>query len=51
MTFVLQQNTNCTETGWTDTTNAPVLNLTTLQYEATVPLEAGKRFYRLINRD
>jgi hypothetical protein len=45
--FVLQQNTEATSTNWTDVTNVPVLNLTTLRNEVILPAFAGSRFYRL----
>jgi hypothetical protein len=32
---------------WTDVTNPPVLNLTNLQNEVTLPMHAGCGFYRL----
>jgi hypothetical protein len=32
---------------WTDVTNPPVLNLTNLQNEVTLPMHAGSGFYRL----
>lgn len=45
--FVLQENADLTTTNWTDATSAPVLNLTNLQNQVTLPLPAGSRFYRL----
>ena len=45
--FVLQQNSDLTTTNWTDVTNPPVLNLTNLQDEVTLPMAAGSGFYRL----
>jgi hypothetical protein len=45
--FVLEANSDLTSTNWTDVTNAPVLNLTNLQDEVTLPLPAGNCFYRL----
>ena len=43
--FVLQQSSDLST--WTDLTNTPVLNLTNLQNEVTLPLSAGNGFYRL----
>ena len=45
--FVLQQNADLTTANWTDVPNAPVLNFTDLQYQATLPLAGGSGFYRL----
>jgi hypothetical protein len=45
--FVLQQNSDLTTTNWTDLINAPVLNLTNLQNQVSLPLSAGNAFYRL----
>jgi hypothetical protein len=45
--FVLQQNFDLTATNWTDVTNPPLLNLTNLQDEVTLPLTGGNCFYRL----
>ena len=45
--FVLQQNSNLATTNWTDVTNTPVLNLTNLQTQVTLPLPVGNSFYRL----
>jgi hypothetical protein len=45
--FVLQQNPDLTTTNWADVTNPPVLNLTNLQDEVTLPMPAGSGFYRL----
>jgi hypothetical protein len=45
--FVLEQNLDLTSTNWTDATNMPVLNLTNLQDELTLPLTNGSGFYRL----
>ena len=45
--FVLQQNPDLTIANWTDVTNMPVLNLTNLQEEVTLPLTNGSGFYRL----
>jgi hypothetical protein len=46
LNFVLQQNPSLTETNWTDVPVSPVLNLTNLEQEVTVP-QAGARFFRL----
>jgi len=43
--FILQQS--CDLFAWTDLTNTPVLNLTNLQNEITVPMSSGNNFYRL----
>ena len=45
--FTLQQNFDLTTPNWTDVTNAPVLNLTNLQNEVTLPLSSTNTFYRL----
>jgi hypothetical protein len=45
--FVLQQNPDLTTTNWADVTNPPVLNLTNLQDEVTLPMPASSGFYRL----
>ena len=45
--FVLQQNPDLTTTNWSVVTNPPVLNLTNLQNQVTLPLPAGNGFYRL----
>ncbi len=45
--FVLQENADLTPTGWTDVATPPVLNLTNLQNQVTLPLPASNRFYRL----
>lgn len=47
MDFVLQQNSDLTTTNWTDVTNTPTLNLTSLQNEVVVSATNGVRFYRL----
>lgn len=43
--FVLQSSPDLSS--WTDLTNQPVLNLTNLQDEVTLPLSAGNEFFRL----
>lgn len=48
--FVLQQNTDPTSSNWTDVTGAPVLNLTNLRQEFSVPQSNGAVFYRLVAR-
>ncbi len=45
--FVLQENADLAATHWTDVAGAPVLNLTNLQHQVTLPLSAACRFYRL----
>jgi hypothetical protein len=45
--FVLQQNSDLTTTNWSVVTNPPVLNLTNLQNQVTLPSPAGSGFYRL----
>ena len=45
--FVLQQNSDFTTTNWVDATNTPVLNLTNLENEVTLPLTDSNCFYRL----
>jgi hypothetical protein len=46
--FVLQQDSGLSPANWTDVTNAPVLNLTSLQDVVTLPLTAGSCFYQLV---
>ena len=43
--FKLQQSSNLL--AWADVTNPPVLNLTNLQNEVTLPLSGSSGFYRL----
>ena len=43
--FVLQQSADLTS--WTDVTNPPVLNLTNLQNQVTLPPSGNSGFYRL----
>ena len=45
--FVLQQNYNLSTTNWSAVANAPVLNLTNLQNQVTLPLSARNNFFRL----
>jgi hypothetical protein len=45
--FTLQQNLCLSATNWVDMTNPPNVNLTTFQYELTVPLTNDCGFYRL----
>ena len=47
LNFTLQQSTNLTAGNWLDITNTPVLNLTNLNNEVTLPLSLGTTFYRL----
>jgi photosystem II stability/assembly factor-like uncharacterized protein len=43
--FILQESADLTY--WTGVTNQPVLNLTNLQEEVTLPVTSGSAFYRL----
>ena len=43
--FVLQQSADLSS--WTDLTNQPVLNLTNLQNEVSLPFSGSGGFYRL----
>jgi hypothetical protein len=43
--FVVQQSADFV--GWSDVTNVPVLNLTNLQNQVTLPLSASNAFFRL----
>jgi len=43
--FVVQQSPDLAS--WTDVTNAPVLNLTNLQNEVTLPPAGSSGFFRL----
>lgn len=45
--FILQQSTDLTSTNWSSVTNTPVLNLTNLQNQVTLPAPASSAFYRL----
>jgi hypothetical protein len=45
--FVLQNNADLSPANWTDGTNVPVLNVTNLQHQVTLPLPASNGFYRL----
>jgi hypothetical protein len=45
--FVLQQNSDLTTTNWSVVTNQPILNLTNLQNQVTLPLPANNAFFRL----
>jgi hypothetical protein len=45
--FALQQSSDLSTGTWTNTTNTPILNLTTLQNEMTLPLTNNSGFYRL----
>lgn len=45
--FILQQNSDLTTTNWSAVTNAPVLNLTNLQNQVTLPAPASNAFFRL----
>jgi hypothetical protein len=48
--FVLQRNSGLSKIGWIDIQIAPVLNLTTLQNQITIPSPTGATFYRLVSR-
>jgi hypothetical protein len=45
--FVLQQSSDLITTNWSIVTNAPILNLTNLQNQVTLPAPAGSAFFRL----
>jgi hypothetical protein len=45
--FVLQQSSDLTTTNWINVASEPVLNLTNLQDQTTLPTPAGNYFYRL----
>lgn len=45
--FSLQQNSDLTTTNWINVATAPVLNLTNLQNQTTLPFPEGNYFYRL----
>jgi hypothetical protein len=45
--FALQQNSDLTTTNWINVATAPVLNLTNLQNQTTLPSPEGSYFYRL----
>jgi hypothetical protein len=45
--FVLQRNTGLITTGWSDVTNTPLLNLSNLTHQVSLPLTPGPTFYRL----
>jgi hypothetical protein len=45
--FVLQQNLDLNTPNWSDVTNPPVLNLTNLEEQVTLPATNGSVFYRL----
>lgn len=46
-TFLPQQSSDLTATNWSTVTNQPMLNLTNLQNQVTLPLPSGNSFYRL----
>jgi len=46
--FLLQQSTNLTS--WENLTNMPLLNLTNMQNQVTIPRSNGRDFYRLKTR-
>ena len=45
--FALQQSVDPVFSSWMDVTNAPVLELPSLQKRVSVPLNGGSAFYRL----
>jgi hypothetical protein len=45
--LVLQQNFDLRSTNWTDVTNVPSLDLSTLRRQVTLPSPAAQAFYRL----
>lgn len=47
--FVLQRNLDLSTTNWVVLTNTPTLNLTNLQNEISLPLNAENEFFRLIS--
>jgi hypothetical protein len=47
LNFILQQSPDLMN--WTDVTNQPVLNLTNLQYQVTLPPPDGNSFFRLVH--
>ena len=46
--FVLQQNADLTTTNWSNVTDAPARNFSTLQDQVTVSPSASCNFYRLV---
>ncbi|MBP9903327.1 MAG: hypothetical protein KBH45_17850 [Verrucomicrobia bacterium] len=47
MPFVLQENADLNTPDWTAVPMTPILNLTNLHHEVTVPLSGTNRFFRL----
>ncbi len=45
--LALHESSSLTVSNWTEVTNPPTLNLSTLQYEVALSLSNGARFYRL----
>ena len=46
--IVLQQNFDLATTNWTTISNTPVLNLTNLENQVTIPMpDSGMAYYRL----
>lgn len=45
--FVLQQTASLSSTNWINVSNTPVLNLTNLQNEVTLPISMSNLFFRL----
>ena len=48
--FVLQESTDLRTLTWNDVATQPMLNYTNLNYQVTVPVSSGTRFFRLIAR-
>jgi hypothetical protein len=48
--FTLQQNSDIRASSWTDVTNMPSLNYSTLQDQVTVPASSRTAFYRLMSK-
>ena len=47
MPFMLQETADLNTPDWTAVPMTPILNLTNLHHEVTVPLSGTNRFYRL----
>ncbi len=45
--FVVQENSDLATTNWIDMASSPVLDLTNLRNQVTLPIPTGNRFYRL----
>jgi hypothetical protein len=46
--FVLQESPDLKTSIWNDVATQPILNYTNLNYEVTVPVSSGTRFFCLI---